>query len=237
MKRNSPLGFTLLELLVAMAIFAFIGIMAYGGLAAMIKNSEGSREAREQLAEVQRGLRIVDDDMSMIVNRPVRDGLGSQQLALKSGRDGTTVLEFTRTVRAREGFAPSPFSRVRYRWQDGVLWRDEWNPPDAAQLEPEQSIRLWRNVAEIGLRFVEDGKESQTWPPPAENMSLPQAVSLQIRFADGHALTQIMLLPDAGVGDAMSREVSGSDGSAPPTDKKTEDKKTDSSSAGSEDRS
>ena len=41
-KRENQHGFTLLELLVAMAIFAFIGVMAYGGLAAMIKNSEGS---------------------------------------------------------------------------------------------------------------------------------------------------------------------------------------------------
>ena len=202
-------GFTLLELLVAMAIFAFIGIMAYGGLAAMIKSSEGSREAREQLAEVQRGLRIVDDDMSMLINRPVRDGLGSQQLALQTGRDGSTVLEFTRTVRVREGFAPSPFSRVRYRWQEGVLWRDEWNPPDAAQLEPDQVVRLWRGVSGIELRFLEDGKESQSWPPPAENMSLPQALSMQLRFEDGRAITQVMLLPDAGVGDVMNAESSG----------------------------
>lgn len=222
-------GFTLLELLVAMAIFAFIGIMAYGGLEAMMKNAEGSRQAREQLAEVQRSLRMIDDDMSMIVNRPVRDGLGTQQLALQSGRDGTTILEFTRTTRVREGFAPSPFSRVRYRWQDGTLWRDEWNPPDAAQLEPEQSIRLWREVTEIELRFLEDGKESQTWPPPAENMSLPQALSLQIRFADGQVITQVMLLPDAGVGDAMSGESSGTSS--------TTDNKTDSTSTGSEDRS
>jgi len=79
-------GFTLLELLVAMAIFAFIGIMAYGGLAAMIKNSEGSREAREQLAETQRGLRVLDDDLSMVINR----GGSRRQNGLCYGTDSGT---------------------------------------------------------------------------------------------------------------------------------------------------
>lgn len=198
-------GFTLLELLVAMAIFAFIGIMAYGGLAAMIKNSEGSRGAREQLAEVQRGLRVLDDDLSMVINRPVRDGLGSPQLALMSGRDGTTLLELTRTARVREGFAPAPFSRIRYRLEGEALLRDEWNPPDAAQLEPDQVLTLWPNVTQAVFRFLSDGQEHATWPPAnAQNMSLPQAVSMQLLFKDGREITQVMLLPDAGLGDAMN---------------------------------
>jgi len=198
-------GFTLLELLVAMAIFAFIGIMAYGGLAAMIKNSEGSRGAREQLAEAQRGLRVLDDDLSMVINRPVRDGLGSPQLALMSGRDGTTVLELTRTARVREGFAPAPFSRIRYRLEGEALLRDEWNPPDAAQLEPDQVLTLWPNVAQAVFRFLSDGQEYAIWPPAnAQNMSLPQAISMQLLFKDGREITQVMLLPDAGLGDAMS---------------------------------
>jgi len=198
-------GFTLLELLVAMAIFAMIGIMAYGGLAAMIKSSEGSREAREQLAETQRGLRVLDDDLSMVINRPVRDGLGSPHLALMSGRDGTTLLEFTRTARVREGFAPAPFSRIRYRLENETLLRDEWNPPDAAQLEPDQVITLWPNVVQVVFRFLEDGQDNATWPPAnAENMSLPQAISMQLLFKDGREITQVMLLPDAGLGDAMN---------------------------------
>jgi general secretion pathway protein J len=198
-------GFTLLELLVAMAIFAFIGIMAYGGLAAMIKNSEGSREAREQLAETQRGLRVLDDDLSMLINRPVRDGLGSPHLALMSGRDGSTVLEFTRTARVRDGFAPAPFARIRYRLENETLLRDEWNPPDAAQLEPDQVITLWPNVTQAVLRFLSDGQEHATWPPAnAQNTSLPQAISMQLLLKDGREITQVMLLPDAGLGDAMS---------------------------------
>jgi general secretion pathway protein J len=207
--RGSRSGFTLLELLVAMAIFAFIGIMAYGGLAAIMKNAEGSRGAREQLATMQRGLRVLDDDFSLVVNRAVRDGLGSPHLALMTGRDGTTLLELTRTARVREGFAPSPFSRIRYRLEGGALLRDEWNPPDAAQLEPDQVMTLWSNVAQVRLTFLKNGQESLTWPPSdAENMSLPQAVSVQLILNDGREITQVTLLPDVGAGDAMAAAAS-----------------------------
>ncbi len=206
-------GFTLLELIVAMAIFALIGVMAYGGLAAMMKNAEGTRLAEAQLAEMQRGLRVLDDDMSLVINRPVRDGLGSVRLALQSGQDGRSVLEFTRTARVREAGMLSPYSRVRYRLENDTLWRDEWNPPDATRLEPDQSVRLWQNVRQMRLTFLEDGKESNVWPPPnAERMSLPQAISVQLLLADGRELRQVVLLPDAGLGDPM-----GEPGNAPNT--------------------
>jgi general secretion pathway protein J len=225
-KRTSCRGFTLFELLVAMAIFAFIGIMAYGGLAAMIKSSEGSREAREQLASMQRALRVLDDDFSLVVNRSVRDGLGSPHLALMTGRDGSTLLEFTRTARVREGFALSPFSRVRYRLEGGALLRDEWNPPDAAQLEPDQVMTLWSNVAQVRFTFLANGQESVTWPPAnAENMSLPQAISVQLVLNDGREITQVMLLPDAGLGDAMSAPAGGA-AAAPATDGSDKSKTT-----------
>lgn len=211
--RQTPRGFTLLELLVAMAIFAFIGIMAYGGLAAMMKNAEGSRQAREQLAEMQRALRIIDDDLSQVINRPVHDGLGSPHLALMTGRDGSTLLEFTRTARVTDALTPSPYSRVRYRLENDNIIRETWNPPDAANLAPDQSMRLWQGVAQVRLTFLEDGKESEQWPPPnVENMSLPQAISLQIQLNDGREINQVVLLPDAGLGDAMNAPAQGGEG-------------------------
>lgn len=221
-------GFTLLELLVAMAIFAFIGVMAYGGLAAMIKSSEGSREVREQLAATQRGLRVLDDDLTLLVNRPVRDGLGSPHLALMSGRDGSTLLEFTRSSRVRPGLAPAPFSRIRYRLEEGDLLREEWNPPDAAQLEPDLVMTLWPNVTQAVFRFLRDGEESATWPPSDDgNTTLPQAISVQLVFKDGREITQVMLLPDAGRGDAMTPSSgSGTNSGTPKSDPEGQNKDT-----------
>lgn len=191
-------GFTLLELLVALAIFAFLGVMAYGGLAAMLRMGEGTSAAREDLATLQRNVRLLEEDMAFVLARPVRDGLGSPHLAFMSGRDGTTLLEFSRATRPLEGLFPSPIERVRYVLADGALLRQSWNPPDAARLEPDQTQPLWPAVETVSLRFVDHQQQSFTsWPPPnVEQPGLPRAVEWTLQPKGQAAMRLLLPLPE-----------------------------------------
>lgn len=191
-------GFTLLELLVALAIFAFLGAMAYGGLSAMLRTSQGATEAREALAAEQRALRILEEDMAFVLDRPVRDGLGSPHLAFMSGRDGETLLEFTRASRARAELLPAPMERVRYLLKDGLLVRQSWNPPDAARLEPDFSLTLWRDVESVTVGFLDQGMTTHTsWPPPTtEKPGLPRAVEVRLKPRGQTEIRQLMPLPE-----------------------------------------
>ncbi|MEW6445074.1 MAG: type II secretion system minor pseudopilin GspJ [Pseudomonadota bacterium] len=191
-------GFTLLELLVAIAVFAFLAAMAYGGLSAMMRTAQGTEAARTDLAQLQRGLRILDEDLAHAVNRPVRDGLGSPHLAFLSGRDGQTLLELTRTVRPQDGPRPSPLERVRYLLDSGNLIRQGWNPPDAARLEADTSIVLWRDVTLIELEYLDSRQQTQTaWPPPnVEQAGLPRAIEMRLRFKDGAEIRRLLPLPE-----------------------------------------
>lgn len=191
-------GFTLLELLVALAIFAFLGVMAYGGLAAMLRVGEGTSAAREDLAALQRNVRLLEEDMAFVLARPVRDGLGSPHLAFMSGRDGATLLEFSRASRPLEGLFPSPIERVRYVLADGALLRQSWNPPDAARLEPDQTQPLWPAVETVSLRFVDHQQQSFTsWPPPnVEQPGLPRAVEWILQPKGQAAMRLLLPLPE-----------------------------------------
>jgi len=191
-------GFTLLELLVALAIFAFLGAMAYGGLAAMLRTSQGVTDTREALAAQQRALRILEEDMALVIDRPVRDGLGSPHLAFMSGRDGETLLEFTRSSRARAGLLPAPLERVRYVLEEGRLIRQSWNPPDAARLEPDFSLLLWRDIESVTLSFLD--REQQThasWPPPnVANAGFPRAVEIRLKPQGEEEIRLLLPLPE-----------------------------------------
>lgn len=191
-------GFTLLELLVALAIFALLGVMAYGGLAAMLRVGEGTVAAREDLGALQRNMRILEEDMAFVLVRPVRDGLGSPHLALMSGRDGMTLLEFSRATRPLEGVFPSPIERVRYVLIDGALLRQSWNPPDAAQLEPDQTQPLWPAVEFVSLRFFDRQQQPSTsWPPPnVEQPGLPRAVEWTLKPKGQAAMRLLLPLPE-----------------------------------------
>lgn len=198
MKPMNSRGFTLLELLVALAIFAFLGAMAYGGLAAMLRTAEGTGAAREELAALQRGLRLLEEDMTFVLDRKARDGLGTTRPSFMSGTDGQTLLEFSRSTRPREGLMPAPVERLRYVLDGGNLIRQSWNPPDAARLEPDMSVTLWRDVESISFTFLDAGLQTaSSWPPPnVENPGLPRGVEMRLQLKGQGELHRLLLLPE-----------------------------------------
>lgn len=192
-------GFTLLELLVAIAIFAFLGAMAYGGLTAMLRSADGSVEARERLAALQRGLRILDDDLTYVVQRGARDGLGSPRPAFLGSNGEGILLELTRSVRPNEALAPAPLERVRYVLREQAVLRESWNPPDAARLEPDTVLTLWPQIETIAFEFLDSNmRPHPVWPPPnaAEPNLMPRAVALQLSPKQGESYQQLSLLPE-----------------------------------------
>lgn len=80
MKHPRMRGFTLVELLVAVAIFAVIAALAYGGLDSVIHQRTRTREVMHRLRTLQLAITIMTDDLSQIEPRPVRDPLGGAPL-------------------------------------------------------------------------------------------------------------------------------------------------------------
>ena len=57
-------GFTLLEVLVAIAIFAVLSLAAYQVLQGVLRSSEISKEHSESLTELQRAMLIIEQDFT-----------------------------------------------------------------------------------------------------------------------------------------------------------------------------
>lgn len=97
-KRRKPAGFTLLELLVAMGIFAVIGAMALGGLNAVVDQTTIAREQMDRLNRLQRAVRLMSSDFNSLAPRFVRDELGTAREGplLADGRLFGVELRLTR---------------------------------------------------------------------------------------------------------------------------------------------
>lgn len=109
---SKQLGFTLLELLVAVAIFALLGVGSYRLLASTIATREASKTHDMALVQLQRTFTIMNRDMAQAVGRSVRDQYGDAQPALLLKNN---TLELTRMG------VPNPLQQVRSEDRKSVV--------------------------------------------------------------------------------------------------------------------
>ena len=92
-RMRADAGFTLLELLIAIALFALLGLGTYRMLEAVLQSDEAVRAQELQLRELSRAVWAFERDLQQVVGRPIRDGLRrrTQRLYWPVGDDGAPV--------------------------------------------------------------------------------------------------------------------------------------------------
>lgn len=173
-QRAPTAGFTLLELLVALSIFAVLALLAYGGLTSMLNTRAQADEHAEALRELQLAYRTLERDIEQYVPRSVRDEYGQEHPAISAGMEIGAALELTHGGWRNPAEQPrSTLQRVAYSVQDDTLVRSVWmsldRPADAKPAEQE----LLRGVAELQLRLLDANDTWQERWPPAGQITPP----------------------------------------------------------------
>lgn len=197
---NRQRGFTLLELLVALAIFALIGAAAYSGLASVLATRQALAADSARLQQLQLAFGWLRRDIEQAAPRPVRDSTGSEQPALLGNDHDGTVLELTRDGRDNPLNLPrSALERLGYRLQDGRLLRLSWPVLDGAAADAVQTSRLLDQVESLQFRFLDGtGRWLDHWPPASDSplARLPRAIELQLTVSGWGRLRRLFLLPE-----------------------------------------
>ncbi|HLQ26191.1 MAG TPA: type II secretion system minor pseudopilin GspJ [Acidiferrobacterales bacterium] len=201
-------GFTLLELLVAISIFAVVSAITYGGLIQVLK----SRDRLEAERQFWRGLSVtfwyLQQDLGQARARSVRDTDGSPLPALRGQAVdpralGEPSLEFTRGgMSVLSDAVRSDLQRVAYRLADGVLYRLTWASLDRAPQSKPVEAPLLQDVEAFSLRFFSDSAWSEQWPlrdgasgaAIANLIALPRGVEVKIKFLHHDEFTRTFLV-------------------------------------------
>jgi general secretion pathway protein J len=168
-------GFTLLEILVVVAIFAVFALLAYGGLDAVLSTRARVELSQKRIAELQKAYIRLRDDFQQVRNRPIRDNYGDLQPGLL-GADNAAV-ELTRGGWRNPLSQPrATLERVAYRLDDNALHRSSWRLLDRAQDTPAVDVVLLNDVTDLRWRFLDEKHEWQTrWPTLQTAASTAQA--------------------------------------------------------------
>lgn len=161
-------GFTLLELMIAMAIFAVVSILAYSGLRNVQSTQEHISRSATQLTQLQTALTLMGRDIQQAVLRPIRDDYGDSQPALVGASAGVgNTLEFTRAGYTNPTGRPrSHLQRIAYGLKDDTLVRLSWPMLDRVQgTKPSEAVLL-PAVKKFELRYMDFNRQWQkSWPP------------------------------------------------------------------------
>ena len=86
-------GFTLFEMVVAVAIFAVMGVIALTGLNHMTRNGQELARANDRLADLQFAVVYFSRDWMQVSARRIRDQYGDEQPSVRLDEDS---ISFTR---------------------------------------------------------------------------------------------------------------------------------------------
>ena len=160
-------GFTLLELLVAVAVFAILSAMAYGGLRNVIDNSQQTEKSMKRLQQVQLAMLNISRDFTQLSLRSIRDEYGNSKNYILSGEGDDIFIEFTRGGRRNPAdLLRSHLQRVAYKLEENTLSRLHWPHLDRTQeMEAYESVLL-EDVENASIRFLDSNNEwHNEWPP------------------------------------------------------------------------
>jgi general secretion pathway protein J len=195
-KPRSHAGMALLELLVAVAIFAVVAAIAYRGIASVTTARMALQEQNDRLGKLQFAVAMIERDLRQALPRPGRGSYGEVIPAIAGRRD---AIEFTAAAFA------SPFNerrpqleRVAYAAPRDALERfaqavDRGTPaaPTPRALVPE--------IESLRFRYLGASDTwGDQWPPIGESTSgiatLPRAVEFTIGIADFGEVRRIVQL-------------------------------------------
>jgi general secretion pathway protein J len=193
-------GFTLVELLEALAIFAILSVLAYGGYNGALQQNEIARASMARLEALQTTVRLLTQDFEQLAPRPVRDVLGDSRLpALLADQRDQNLFALTRAGWTNPaGLQRATLQRVSYVLEDGKLRREYFTVLDATLATEPLKRELIDRVKSVRVRFLDGQKQWQEqWPPlnapPATvARARPVAVEVKLELEDFGEITRLI---------------------------------------------
>lgn len=193
-------GFTLVEVMVSLAIFSLMSLAGLTVLTSSLKVKERLDVQEASFAGLQSLHAQLRADLLQAVPRPARltDGGAEDWVFLGRGEpsDGDVFLAFVH----RGGWGPllglagSPLEHVALSLEDGRIVKTTALYPDGGDASTVTRTVLVENVRHVGLRYHSAGTWRSSWvslSSDGETGDLPEAVALDFEMDGLGALHQV----------------------------------------------
>ncbi|MGF1911675.1 type II secretion system minor pseudopilin GspJ [Vibrio kasasachensis] len=194
---NKRLGFTLIEVLIAMAIFAFMAVGAQQVLSQIYRSNDISQQRSERLKTLQRALVFMDNDFRQMALRQMRTNGEEPSKKLIEWKEYLLDSDVKGVMFARSGwhnpvqqFPRGEVTKVGYRVKDSQLQRVWWYYVDTPVGQQGSVMPLIDQVEAFEMRFFDGKQWRESWD---KTMALPKAVQVSLTFSDYGEIERIYL--------------------------------------------
>lgn len=187
-------GFTLVEILVALAVFGIMGALGYRALAGLLEARAAIVAHDRQWRELELFFSRLERDLNSYVRRPVRNESDRNEAEFFAPA-GATEIAFTRAGWGGANGPAADAQRIGYRWRDQNVELLLWPVLDRAPHSVPSAYTVLKTIKTFELRFLDAGGnwQPQWGTPPLDGA--PKAVEIALETSSGKRLTRLMVLP------------------------------------------
>ena len=187
-------GFTLLEIVVAVGIFAVIAAIVFPALLQFLEIRDRINEKHKQLVELQKTFQFLSNDLRYAVNRLPKDEFGDiAKTTLLINDDNLLDVTAVYPDLSLAGYGVP--RRVLWRLVDDQLERIQFPvmDPEAETRTITQSLLRGVQDVEIEVSYVEDGRDNtkKNWD---EKSRLPDLIEVKVELLDDQEFNRLFVM-------------------------------------------
>lgn len=209
---HSQKGLTLLEVLIALSIFALIGVASFRVLSAVIESQRTAEQHSTMMNQFNTVMNILDNDFQQLAERPVRTTADAPSIyspPLSLNEDDYPLIVTRAGWRNPLKLSRSTFQRVAYSigphpkstdknsqfFEDDVVYllRHHWPHLDVDKEQTPLTRPLLANVNGFSVQVLDDNFIKHTkWPPElSPSDPVPELIAIELSF-DHEELGQVI---------------------------------------------
>lgn len=194
-------GLTLLEVLVALSIFALIGVASFRVLSTVIQNQQRGDQHSQQLGQWQKAMNIIGADLQQPAGRAVINPEGVQEPALwvnsaeaqyplamtRSGWRNPLQLSRSNLQRVAYDLGPHPDSdkvdSPHYQDEATYLRRHYWRHLDRSEDSAPVTQALLADIDQLEVTVYSEKGPHTSWPLATNQIKegdIPQLVAIEL---------------------------------------------------------
>ncbi len=190
-------GFTLIELMIAIIIFAIISVLSYRAIASLVTTKQVLAKSEKKWGGIARAVNQISTNWNKSIPLAYRDENGVLMPAvmgkdkLNGNFDAQLELTISGVIGDEKYGTVSP-RRIGFRFLNGTLYMVTWPFLNRVPFTQAQVEILLENVDTFTVKFLYPDKQwRDSWPIDINSFtSLPPGLEIYIKMKSGEEITR-----------------------------------------------